>query len=195
MCVCRGRGVRRRVGGWWWRSPFFYKPGPSITQARVLAMEISWVVLWHLHWLDCLLAQGHAVYASLRLDFCHEIIMRVLCSLLFPQVSRRCSENVGLGIAADRTVVVEVCKQCDLTHDPSCLYRIWHLLALPPLLCLVHLDSSLLRIEDVVLQRSCHWRTFLHFFTVMPQVKVWLVMRPASCFLVCVYSCRSTGGF
>lgn len=51
-----------------------------------------------------------------------------------------------LALAADRTVVVGVCKQCDLTHDPGCLYRIWHLPALPPLLCLVHLDSSVLGI-------------------------------------------------
>ena len=117
-------------------------------------------MLWHLHWLDRLLAVGHAVEASSCLDFCHRIIMWVLCSLVFPQVLRRDSENVGLGTAADRTVVVGICKQCDLTDDPRCLYRIWHLPALPPLLCLVHLDSSVLGIGDVVLQRYLTGKNF-----------------------------------
>lgn len=79
--------------------------------------------------------------------------MWVLRSLVFPQVSRRDSENVGLGTAVERTVVVGVSKQCDLTHSPRCLYRIWHLTELPPLLCLLHLDSSILGIGNGALQR------------------------------------------
>lgn len=54
------------------------------------------------------------------------------------------------------TVVVGVCKQWDdpLTIDPGSLFRIWHLPQLPPILCLVHLGSSVLGVSTVVLQRS-----------------------------------------
>lgn len=62
-------------------------------------------------------------------------------------------EYTGLGTVAERTVSVGICKQCDLLCDPRCLYRICHLPALLPLLCLICPDASALVTGDVVLQR------------------------------------------
>lgn len=117
--------------------------------------------------------------------------MWVLCSLVFQQVSRGGLENICLGTIADRTVAVGICKQCDLTCDPRCLYRIWHLPAVLPLLCLVHPDSSALGSGDVVLQRHL---TAEHFCaSSQPCPKSGCGWLPS--FLVCVYCCRATASF
>lgn len=111
--------------------------------------------------------------------------MWVLCSLVFQQVSRTSLENICLGTVADRTVAVGICRRCDLTCDPRGLYRIWHLPALLPLLCLVCPDSSALGIGDVVLQRYLTGEHFCASPQPCPQVRVWLVaMFPRLCLLL-----------
>lgn len=117
----------------------------------------------------------------------------VLCSLVFQQVSRRGLENIDLGTVAEKTLVVGICRQCDLivTCDPRCLYRIWHLPALLPFLRLVHPDSSALGIGDVVLQRCL---TREHFcISSQPCPKSACEWLPY--FLICVYCCRATASF